>query len=876
MRINHNIQALNAYRQLAQNQNVLSRHLEKLSSGLRINRASDDAAGLAISEKMRSQIRGLAAAERNALDGISLIQTAEGAMDSVHQMLQRMRELAVQAANGTYAELDRNALQSEVNQLLSEINRIGNTTEFNTRTLLNGDLEAAKVTKFVGNPIDLADLRFATLGTPPFFSIEVEGESSTNIVRIDIPQRDYRSISELAVEIERSLNTKLNTDLEADNEIKVSAAGDHLEIINDINGRDGKVFRIYNRIIGATDKLGLYGATETEIKPDTGAVICTSDALTPATIFGVTKAANYTPATAGDLILNINGETVTVNFAATAYTAAEIEAAINAAIASPDSQIVVDDSGTNLTFSTLKNGKAGSIEVDSGSTAAVLTAFGLTAGSAAFGTSRSTAEIAGGTVTPAVNITAATNTLEINVDGTTYTATLTVANYAATADMVDLAADIQTQVNAAITATGGTATVSVKFDGAKLLIKSNTVGSTSQITIGAGTNLPAAAGLTAGQTDTTLYTITPADNTLNLKIDGEELSVILPNGTYDGEEIANLLETGVNSSLRSAKNVNVTYDGDRLVICSGEAGYRSEVAITSGTTALNNLGIAIGMRSPGTAPRLAEVTSQGFLEKVITINASVNDQLQVVVDGEPITAVIPAGIYRTIDEMQQLAAAIETKINDATSTAADVTVSFNGSRFIITSGLEGSGSELRIRSGSAGDGSETLGLKAKWDTGSNHDAAINMQLGANEGQTMGISLGDIRSRALGLTVLGQTEGFSSVNNVTDGVSQITIEKAFDLTDFQNAAKAITLIDTAINTVSIERSKLGAMQNRLEHTVNNLRTFNENLTASDSRIRDADMALEMTEYTKNNIIMQAATAMLAQANQLPQGILQLLK
>ncbi|MDD2421501.1 MAG: flagellin [Heliobacteriaceae bacterium] len=141
---------------------------------------------------------------------------------------------------------------------------------------------------------------------------------------------------------------------------------------------------------------------------------------------------------------------------------------------------------------------------------------------------------------------------------------------------------------------------------------------------------------------------------------------------------------------------------------------------------------------------------------------------------------------------------------------------------------------------------------------------------------MGISLGDIRSRALGLTVLGQTEGFSSVNNVTDGVSQITIEKAFDLTDFQNAAKAITLVDTAINTVSIERSKLGAMQNRLEHTVNNLRTFNENLTASDSRIRDADMALEMTEYTKNNIIMQAATAMLAQANQLPQGILQLLK
>nr|WP_279237720.1 flagellin [Heliorestis acidaminivorans] len=141
---------------------------------------------------------------------------------------------------------------------------------------------------------------------------------------------------------------------------------------------------------------------------------------------------------------------------------------------------------------------------------------------------------------------------------------------------------------------------------------------------------------------------------------------------------------------------------------------------------------------------------------------------------------------------------------------------------------------------------------------------------------MGLSIGDTRSFALGLTVLGQAEGYSTVNNVTDGVSQITKEKALDFTDFENAAKAITRIDRAINTISIERSKLGAMQNRLEYTVNNLKVFTENLTASESRIRDADMALEMTNLTKNNIINQAATAMLAQANQLPQGILQLLQ
>ena len=139
MRINHNISALNTYRQLTNNNALSSKALEKLSSGLRINRAGDDAAGLAISEKMRGQIRGLDQASRNAQDGISLIQTAEGALNETHSILQRMRELAVQAANDTNTQIDREEIQKEINQLTSEINRIGNTTEFNTMKLLNGE-----------------------------------------------------------------------------------------------------------------------------------------------------------------------------------------------------------------------------------------------------------------------------------------------------------------------------------------------------------------------------------------------------------------------------------------------------------------------------------------------------------------------------------------------------------------------------------------------------------------------------------------------------------------------------------------------------------------------------------------------------------------
>jgi flagellin len=139
MRINHNIAALNTYRQLGSANNGMSNSMEKLSSGLRINRAGDDAAGLAISEKMRAQVRGLDQAQSNAQDGISMIQTAEGALNETHSILQRMRELATQASNDTNTESDRGEIQKEINQLTSEINRVGNTTEFNTQSLLKGD-----------------------------------------------------------------------------------------------------------------------------------------------------------------------------------------------------------------------------------------------------------------------------------------------------------------------------------------------------------------------------------------------------------------------------------------------------------------------------------------------------------------------------------------------------------------------------------------------------------------------------------------------------------------------------------------------------------------------------------------------------------------
>ncbi|OZQ63720.1 flagellin [Paenibacillus sp. VTT E-133280] len=140
MIINHNIAALNTHRQLSANTANTNKNIEKLSSGLRINRAGDDAAGLAISEKMRGQIRGLDQASRNSQDGISLIQTAEGALNETHSILQRMRELSVQSANDTNTAGDRSELQKEMSQLNEEIDRIQSTTQFNTKNLLDGSM----------------------------------------------------------------------------------------------------------------------------------------------------------------------------------------------------------------------------------------------------------------------------------------------------------------------------------------------------------------------------------------------------------------------------------------------------------------------------------------------------------------------------------------------------------------------------------------------------------------------------------------------------------------------------------------------------------------------------------------------------------------
>lgn len=566
MRINHNIAALNTYRQLSNNNTISQKSLEKLSSGLRINRAGDDAAGLAISEKMRAQIRGLDQAQRNAQDAISMIQTAEGGLNETHAILQRMRELATQAANDTNVDVDRNEIQKEINQLSSEINRIGNTTEFNTQSLLKGD-----------------------------GSVTLEG------------------IGLQAAELGKLTGGAERTTTEATQTVKVGTAAKN----------------------------------DSTIK------------------------------------FTLNGQELTVNFAA------------------KDTKGVASHKVYDVTA----------------------------------------------------------NAAYVNIDDNQDTGETASAVRDALQQMIDKNDELRGHY--VVSGAGNDVTVSAvkggKFEGA-----AGSIGATEQ----SGTDITT--GGTAGilSTGTTTAAVA-ASKTLTM-----------PTFT----SVADLVGKGI------------TINGTALEF------YDATIGVYTGSAQGINIGGA---------------TSIGNVVDAIVAQAKID------------------GVVLSKDGTSNL------KVTAAVGGLA--------------------GNNITVADG---------GIQAEFKA--------TFQVGANKDQSMTIEIKDMRSLALGVTAAAGTEGFVNENTVTNGTDNVTREAALDVSSHKSATAAIKVINDAIEKVSAERSKLGAYQNRLEHTINNLGTSSENLTAAESRIRDVDMAKEMMEFTKMNILSQAAQAMLAQANQQPQGVLQLLR
>jgi len=244
LRINSNIEALNAHRNLLFTASGLSKSMEKLSSGLRINRAADDAAGLAISEKMRSQIKGLNQAMRNAQDGISMIQTAEGALNEVHSILQRMRELAVQGASDTLAAEDRGKIVTEFDQLKAEIDRIAQKTTFNNVFLLQGGLGSSVqnvgtnlvpdggISNIVSTGASAATYTLEYVAATQTMTItNTDTSESQSIVLSAVPSGfDTATLNFTSHGIQVTINAALTADINADNDFEVSAGSAQIQV----------------------------------------------------------------------------------------------------------------------------------------------------------------------------------------------------------------------------------------------------------------------------------------------------------------------------------------------------------------------------------------------------------------------------------------------------------------------------------------------------------------------------------------------------------------------------------------------------------------------------------------------------------------------
>lgn len=419
----------------------------------------------------------------------------------------------------------------------------------------------------------------------------------------------------------------------------------------------------------------------------------------------------------------------------------------------------------------------------------------------------------------------------------------------------------------------GTATVS--YENSKLVMTSNNTEAGSKIDIKGS----AIATQLFGETSTRIsQERLAANNELSFKVDGDNKTIAIAEQTYqDLDEFIS-----VNKDAFTAAGVTASNEDGKLKLTSNTTGVDSSVTDIAGGELAKQLG-------------LVEADGSSLSEGQFVQGADGNTTLNITVDGENVNAEIQKGDYT---DANVLAAAVESAINKALDDSGKgtkhVTVSAEDGKLSVTSGSTGEASKIEIGKHASMDAAGVLGLTDNTATvgekeQEGEDTSVKFQIGANTSQSMSVAFNDMRSNALKVTGTAEDAGktvtskdgkavasYVKVANVTDGTDNNSTEYALDVSDHDKATAAVSIINDAIEAVSAERSKLGAFQNRLEHTIKNLDASSENLQASESRIRDVDMAKEMMNFQKNNILQQAAQSMLAQANQQPQGVLQLLR
>lgn len=1021
--IYQNVMSLNTQRYLGQTQNQLSKSLERLSSGLRINHAADDASGLAISEKLRGQITGLKRASMNAQDGISMLQTAEGALGEVSSMLQRMRELAVQAANGTYTSNDRIELQKEVDQLKDEINRISTSTEFNTKKLLNGDGTALwsssseKIKAIIrddvaeGNyKIELSTLPgqnqihktdIMTVANANISSIEGQksniydaafgGTMTAAVVEITDPDATMTAAAESKVAGQFGSNfeaTGVTGTAAQSGYFIIEAADGTFDAAGPTNGTFNVTF--VNAKTG--EKATLSGVTgtaaansvtfaETDLEGNaaflaatggmsadlvvalsTGSTMAQGDKIfltNSGAIDNVVHDANLgggvlqltsvngvhgndgpTISYGADQLTNRDGDTDTnvnvthVNFNEEdgTYTIGNINLTFVADEkgTTPTSGTVITKAKESITLISATITNPGSIrdayaEGVTSASVTVISASGApttAAGTAQLFKTTAVSTVDGGAVT-VEDLTAAT------VGGYYVIEALSDVNVSAAASaisfkvtFIDAATgeeSIQT-VNATVTDDGGANDETIALAGLTvggsptLTLNLGDLGANG-IRLGMGSKFFVTANGQVPTNDAGIsYTDDAGKNSARVAYDPADLSTGEPvevhNVVFDpatGEYTRNSIELEFNKGATIVTGTTqITFNEVRF---GGEDGG----GIARLNTKLKDISVFTDADGNNVFLNKQELTIWGngknatiYLEGDDTVaefekkleaaiiklgmgseSADVNKHL---VDYVTESAADPNGGNKSVagtfiiqtaltgeqgeisfsgDERLINALSLN-EIQEAANNTTTVTVKDAHTGILVGTDETGDDRVYGIIEGVEIVLDSRAGVTETWnkdlqkiefsinltDASKEHflhivDNSTDLQIGANQGQAISVSIPQLDVVGLG------------IENVT-------------LVSQKNAQRAIPDIDAALSKVVTVRATIGAQINRLEYTITNLDTARENMTAAESRIRDLDVADEMATFTRYQILSQSGTAMLAQANQIPQMALQLLQ
>ncbi len=932
MRIQHNILAMNAYRNYNTNTSALAKNLEKLSSGYKINRAGDDAAGLAISEKMRAQITGLNAAQKNVKDGISLVKTAEGAMQEIQDMLNRMDYLATQSANGTYQdEVDRENLNKEMSALKTEINRIADSANFNGIKLLDGSLDtnikdADAVTETVTvdptkeNALTFENGKLAEVGQVLGTNTVLHNEAlTTGGTSFSVDFHNFKFDAGKG----NTMNIKMG-----DTEITLKATEDHgtlegADLVNVLaGGANGYEITVNGETVDSLDGMKINGQTMEVKKGDDfdyrltftqkDAPATKADEINGAmqvTISGKVepKKAKFTFDTSDLSAAPAAGDVLTINGKNYVVQDDDIDAGNDAAKSWENIINNLEKRGDLSDYKikveagkvTMEAKEAGKKNVPTVSYKAT------TAGTA---TDTPTAGVTGVAATANATGTVAANTGTLSIAGEDVIKAGefdgTAALNGTTADgkyTWAVAANGTVTITAAEKGTAGNGNVAISVGGtAETVTLAGGVDEVKQshvydVTGWNDSNLGDFTGDVGGTKFALNYDKLSAAGERGVDVTdaaGNSLGYI---ATLDGNKLtftakvagavnggngqpAAAIANGAFKVYDTANIKKLSADDHTIEVLEEGAEGGEMQGITEGahgdfnvsTTNINNV-------AAGGADRLAS-TYFDLTEDMVKDGAQIKIGLDTFTFTTDKKKAETDGYVYAGDDLLTTAK----NLTEAAKGNAVWTVGHDGTRITLTETVEHA--DLADKTNDYEDGpafefdlstkkgiEESLGFIGAGSYTKEEivseavegGKALNLQIGdtSDEFNQMKVAIGDMHVKAMGT--------FDKDGKLTKSIDEV------DILNPENAAEAVDVIKNAINYVSSVRGDLGAYQNRLEHTANNLSVMAENIQDAESTIRDTDIAEEMMAYTKNNILIQSAQAMLAQANAVPQGVLQLL-